>query len=131
MAHFAKIDSSGIVLQVYTGTDNDNGKELELSARTGDTYRQTSYNTRGGIYYKPNSHEPSEDQSKAFRKNYAGKGFTYDEDRDAFIEPQPYPSWILNEDTCRWEAPVPRPEDGQRYDWNEETLNWVLAVLQP
>jgi hypothetical protein len=127
MAHFAKIDSSGIVLQVYTGTDNDNGKELELSARTGDTYRQTSYNTRGGIYYKPNGNEPSEDQSKAFRKNYAGKGFTYDEDRDAFIEPQPYPSWILNEDTCRWEAPVPHPDDGQRYDWNEETTSWDLV----
>ena len=139
MAHFAKIDSSGIVLQVYTGTDNDNGKELELSARTGDTYRQTSYNTRGGIYYKPNSHEPSEDQSKAFRKNYAGKGFTYDEDRDAFIPISMYPSWTLDEDTCQWKAPVAYPEtftqdrkkeDGSdapdRYYWNEQRVKWEL-----
>ena len=127
MAHFAKIDSSGIVLQVYTGTDNDNGKELELSARTGDTYRQTSYNTRGGIHYQPNSGEPSEDQSKAFRKNFAGIGYTYDEDRDAFIPPQKFPSWILDEDTCVYEAPVAMPDDGKLYNWNEETTSWDLV----
>ena len=88
MAHFAKIDNLGTVVFVTVGRDEDNGKELELSARTGDTYRQTSYNTRGGIHYKPNSHEPSEDQSKALRKNFAGIGYTFDKDRDAFIPPK-------------------------------------------
>ena len=125
MAHFAKINNLGTVVFVTVGRDEDNGKELELSARTGDTYRQTSYNTRGGIHYQPNSHEPSEDQSKAFRKNFAGIGYTYDETRDAFIPPKPYPSWILKEDTCRWKAPVARPDDGKYYTWNEETKSWV------
>ena len=125
MAHFAKINNLGIVVFVTVGRDEDNGKELELSARTGDTYRQTSYNTRGGIHYQPNSREPSEDQSKALRKHIAGIGYTYDETRDAFIPPQNYPSWILNEDTCRWEAPVAYPDDGKVYDWNEETKSWV------
>jgi len=125
MAHFAKIDNLGTVVFVTVGRDEDNGKELEISARTGDTYRQTSYNTRSGIHYQPNSHEPSEDQSKAFRKNFAGIGYKYDEDRDAFIPPKTYPSWILNEDTCQWEAPVARPNDGKMYTWNEETTSWV------
>jgi len=123
MAHFAKIDTSGIVVFVTVGRDEDN--ELELCARTGDIYRQTSYNTRGGIHYKPNSHDPSEDQSQAFRKNYAGKGYTYDQTRDAFIPPKPFPSWVLNEDTCRWDAPIPRPDDGKMYEWDEGTTSWI------
>ena len=122
MAHFAKIDTSGIVVFVTVGRDEDN--ELELCARTGDIYRQTSYNTRGGIHYKPNSHDPSEDQSQAFRKNYAGKGYTYDQTRDAFIPPKPFPSWVLNEDTCRWDAPIPRPDDGKMYEWDEDNVTW-------
>ena len=124
MAHFAKIDNLETVVFITAGRDEDNGKELELCARTGDTYRQTSYNTRGGIHYQPNSHEPSEDQSKAFRKNFAGIGYTFDRDRDAFIPPQPYNSWTLNEDTCNWEAPVAYPDDGKDYKWNEETTSW-------
>ena len=128
MAHFAKINNLGIVVFVTVGRDEDNGKELELSARTGDIYRQTSYNTRGGIHYKPNSYEPSEDQSKALRKNFAGIGYTFDKDRDAFIPPQNYPSWILNEDTCLWEAPVAHPDDGKPYRWNEETKSWVDLI---
>jgi hypothetical protein len=123
MAHFAKIDTSGIVVFVTVGRDEDN--ELELCARTGDIYRQTSYNTRGGIHYKPNSHDPSEDQSQAFRKNYAGKGYTYDQTRDAFIPPKPFPSWLLDEDTCNWDAPVPYPDDGKRYTWDEPTTSWI------
>jgi hypothetical protein len=122
MAHFAKIES-GIVVFVTVGRDEDN--ELELCARTGDIYRQTSYNTTGGIHYKPNSHDPSEDQSQAFRKNYASIGYTYDQTRDAFIPPKPYPSWVLNEDTCRWDAPVPYPDDGKRYSWDESTTSWI------
>ncbi len=122
MAHFAKIGALGIVVFVTAGRDEDN--ELELCARTGDIYRQTSYNTRGGIHYKPNSHDPSEDQSQAFRKNYAGKGFTYDQTRDAFIPPKPFPSWLLDEDTCDWDAPVPYPDDGKRYSWDEDTTSW-------
>jgi len=124
MAHFAKIDNLETVVFITAGRDEDNGKELELCARTGDTYRQTSYNTRGGIHYQPNSHEPSEDQSKAFRKNFAGIGYTFDRDRDAFIPSKPYNSWTLNEDTCNWEAPVAYPDDGKDYKWNEETTSW-------
>jgi len=106
MSHFARIDNLGTVVFVTVGRQEDDGKELALCARTGDTYRQTSYNTRGGIHYKPNSNEPSEDQSKALRKNFAGIGYTYDINRDAFIPPQPYSDWTLNEETCRWEPPV-------------------------
>ena len=124
MAHFAKINNLGIVVFVTVGRDEADGKELELSARTGDTYRQTSYNTRGGIHYKANSNEPSEDQSKAFRKNFASNGFEYDEERDAFIPPKPYPSWTLVEATCRWDPPVAFPDDGKAYDWNEGTQAW-------
>ena len=125
MAYFAKIDNLATVVQVITANDEDNGKELELSARTGDTYRQTSYNTRSGIHYKSNSNDPSDDQSKSFRKNYAGVGYTFDKDRDAFIPPKPYRSWILNEDTCKWEPPTSYPDDDDNiYDWNEATTSW-------
>jgi hypothetical protein len=126
MAHFAKIDNLGTVVAVETGSDHSN--ELELCSRTGNTYRQTSYNTKGGIHYKPNSHEPSEDQSKAFRKNYAGVGYSYNTDYDAFIPPKSYPSWILNEDTCNWESPIPKPDDGSDYGWKEETQEWIEII---
>lgn len=125
MSHFAKLDNLGTVVFVTVGRDEDDGRELELCSRTGDTYRQTSYNTRGGIHYDPNTGDPSADQSKAFRKNFAGIGFTYDKDRDAFIPPKPFKSWILNEDSCLWEAPVPCPDDGKIYRWDEDTTNWI------
>ena len=125
MAHFAKLDQNNVVIFVTVGRDEDNGKEDQLTARTGDVYKQTSYNTRGGVYYDPTTNEPSVDQSKAFRKNYAGLGYTYDYDRDAFIPPKPFNSWVLNETSCLWEAPVPMPTDGKRYTWNEETVSWV------
>jgi len=124
MSHFAKLDENNVVVFVTVGRQEDDGLEAELTARTGDVYKQTSYNTRGGVHYNPETGEPSADQTKAFRKNYAGIGYTYDEDRDAFIPPKPYDSWILDEDTCLWEAPVPMPEDGM-YTWDEETVNWV------
>lgn len=126
MAHFALLDENSIVTFVTVGRQEDDGKEVELSARTGQTYRQTSYNTYGGIYYTPHTRTPDPDQSKAFRKNYAGIGYRYDAARDAFIPPQPYSSWQLNEDSCLWKAPVPMPDDGRRYQWDEDAQNWLL-----
>lgn len=88
---------------------------------------QTSYNTRGGIYYIPNTSTPDPDQSKALRANYAGIGFTYDSINDVFYAPQPYPSWTISAPTWLWQPPVPYPTDGKIYTWNEETLSWVEA----
>ena len=122
MAHFARLDSNNIVDFVVVGRDEDNGKEAELSARTGDVYKQTSYNTHGGVHALGGT---------PFRKNYAGLGYTYDAGRDAFVPPQPYPSWLLNETTCLWESPVPYPtdvgteENPKRYTWDEATTSWV------
>ena len=122
MAHFAKLDSNNVVIFVTVGRDEDNGKEAELSARTGDVYKQTSYNTQGGVHLLGGT---------PFRKNYAGLGYTYDAGRDAFIPPKPYASWLLNEDTCLWDAPVPYPtdvgteENRKRYIWDEATTSWV------
>ena len=126
MAHFARLTKDNIVDFVTVGRDEDNGKEAELTARTGDVYKQTSYNTRGGVHYQADG-TPSADQSKAFRKNYAGLGYTYDEGRDAFIPPKPYNSWVLNQTTCLWDAPVPMPTDGKRYTWDEATTSWVAV----
>jgi len=123
MSHFAKLDENNIVTFVTVGRQEDDGLEAELTARTGDVYKQTSYNTYGGVHYTDG--EPSEDQSKALRFNYAGIGFTYDEERDAFIPPKPFESWVLDEDTCLWEAPVAYPEDGETYTWDEESGAWV------
>ena len=128
MAHFARI-KDGIVDFVTVGRDDDENKEDEL-AHDGYIYRRTSYNTRGGVHYGSDG-QPSADQSKAFRKNYAGLGYTYDAERDAFIAPKPFASWILNESTAQWEAPVAMPEDAgtgeppKRYSWDEATTSWV------
>ena len=127
MSHFAQLDENNIVTFVTVGRQEDDGREQELFERTGDVYKQTSYNTRGGVHYDPETGEPSEDQTKALRKNYAGIGFTYDEARDAFIPPKPFESWVLNEDTCLWVAPIPYPEDGKRYTWDEESTSWTLV----
>ena len=110
---------------VTVGRQEDDGLEAELTARTGDVYKQTSYNTRGGVHYTDG--EPSEDQTKALRFNYAGIGFTYDPERDAFIPPKPFESWVLDEDTCLWVAPLPYPEDGATYTWNEELQEWTAV----
>ena len=120
MAHFAKLDENNIVVFVTVGRDEDNGKENELTARTGDVYKQTSYNTIGGIHALGGT---------PFRKNYAGIGYTYDVSRDAFIPPKPYVSWVLNEDTCLWEAPVPMPTDGKMYRWDEATVSWAQEII--
>ena len=131
MAHFAKLGSDNVVVFVTVGRQEDDGKEAELSARTGDVYKQTSYNTRGGVYYDNATNEPAPDQSKAFRKNYAGIGYTYDAGRDAFIPPRIFPSWVLNEQSCMWEPPVPMPTDGKGYAWDEATTSWVEVPQKP
>ena len=132
MAHFAKLNNQNIVETVVVGRDEDNGKEAELSARTGHIYKQTSYNTRGGVYYGQDN-LPHADQTRAFRKNYAGIGFLYDPIRDAFISPKPFTSWVLNETSCLWKAPVDMPEDAgtgeppKKYIWDEATTSWMLV----
>jgi len=126
MSHYVKVENGivtrGIVAEAEffdTYVDDTPGKWIK-----------TSYNIRGGVYYDPETNQPAEDQSviegdeARQRKNYAGIGFTYDETRDAFIPPKPYPSWVLNEDTCLWDAPVAHPDDGNMYQWNEETQSW-------
>ncbi len=126
MAHFAKIENN-IVTKVIVAEPEFFNTFVD---DTPGTWIQTSYNTRGGVHYQPNSNIPSEDQSKALRKNYAGKGYTYDKNRDAFIPPKPFNSWILNEDTCLWNPPVAIPatelEDNQYYFWNESIINWEI-----
>ena len=118
MAHYAKVEN-GIVVQVIVAE-----QDVIDSGIFGHGWVQTSYNTRGGVHYDPSTGEPSADQSKALRKNYAGVGYTYDENRNAFIPPQPYPSWTLDEGTCNWNPPTAMPTDGKRYSWNESSLSW-------
>jgi hypothetical protein len=116
VSHFAKLDDDNYVIFVTVGRQEDDGQEAELCARTGDRYVQTSYNTYGGVHVLGGT---------PLRKNYAGIGYTYDADRDAFIPPQPYPSWLLDEDTCQWQPPTPYPDDDGMYTWDEDTLTWV------
>ena len=117
MAHFALIENNIVVKVIVAEQDYIDTIE--------GTWVQTSYNTRGGIHYIPDTNTPSEDQSKALRKNYAGLGYIYDADRDAFYSNQPFPSWTLDEDSCLWEAPVPHPNDGKAYMWNESASKWT------
>ena len=124
MAHFAKLNNENYVVFVTVARDEDEYREIEISQETGEKYKRTSYNTRGGIHYQADNNTPSLDQSKAFRKNYAGIGYYYDEVRDAFIPPKPYPSWTLDEFSCLWQSPIPYPNDDKMYQWNEETGNW-------
>jgi len=124
MAHFAKVNNN-IVEQVIVAEPEFFDTFVDS---TPGEWIQTSYNTHGGIHYQPNSDIPSEDQSKALRKNYAGVGYTYDRERDAFMPPKPFPSWLLNEQTCLWEPPVAYPSDGQYYEWNESTTSWELVA---
>lgn len=123
MAHYAKVQN-GTVSQVIVAEADFFDTFVDSSP---GQWIQTSYNTRGGVHYEPNTNTPSEDQTKALRKNYAGIGYTYDATRDAFIPPQPFASWILNETSCLWEAPVAYPYDGNIYRWDEESTNWVLT----
>jgi hypothetical protein len=131
MASFAKIGLNNKVIEVLSVVNevlhDSNGVEQEtigidfLTKLTGyPVWKQTSYNTHGGVH---------NNNGISLRKNYAGIGYTYDEDRDAFIPPKPYSSWILNENTCLWQAPVSMPQDNNRYSWNEQTLSWDLTTI--
>lgn len=127
MAHFAKLGPGNIVENVVVVHDNEAPTEeagqafLNSVYGTNDVWKQTSYNTRAGVHKLGGT---------PFRKNFAGIDFTYDEVRDAFIPPRPIykdsvcNSWILNENTCLWEPPIPYPNDGNRYRWDEPTLTW-------
>lgn len=118
MAYYAFIDENNIVVEVIAGKDEwENGVDWEqhYGEFRGLTCKRTSYNTFGGQHKKG---------GRAFRKNYAGPGFTYRQDLDAFIPPCPYPSWLLNEQLCLWEPPVPVPDNNQSYFWHEESLSW-------
>lgn len=110
MAHFAKVEN-GVVTDVIVAE-----QDVIESGLFGGGWVQTSYNTHGGQH--SNGGIP-------LRKNYAGVGFAYDEQRDAFIPPKPFPSWVLIEETCLWDAPFPPPDDKKIYGWDEETLSWV------
>jgi hypothetical protein len=119
MAHYAKV-LDGLVVQVIVAEPEF--FQTFVDSSPGD-WIQTSYNTRGGIHYQSNSNTPSLDQSKALRKNYAGIGFTYNREKDAFIPTKPFSSWVLNEETCLWEAPTAYPAEGDHV-WDEPTLSW-------
>ena len=115
MAHFAKLDENNIVTEIIVVANPellDNGIESESKGIAfcqdllGGNWKQTSYNRR-------------------IRKNYAGIGFKYDESRDAFIPPQPFPSWLSSEETCLWSSPVPYPSDDKQYSWDEATVSWI------
>ena len=121
MAHFARVEDN-VVTQVLVVPDSqeDRGNEyLSMDLGLGGSWYKTSYNTRGGVHTSGGT---------PYRKNYAGIGFTYDEARDAFIAPKPFPSWVLDEETCRWEAPVAYPTDGIMYRWNEDDTDWEAIV---
>lgn len=111
MAHFAKVEN-GIVTQVIVAEQDVIDRGL-----FGNGWVQTSYNTYGGQH----------PEGRPLRKNYAGVGFIYDEQKDAFIPPKPHESWILNENSCLWEAPIQYPSDGQRYSWDEQNQVWILV----
>ena len=111
MAHFAKVNN-GIVEQVIVAEPDFFDTFVDS---TPGEWIQTSYNTRGGQH----------PEGRPLRKNFAGIGYTYDRDRDAFIPPQLYASWVLNEDTCLWDAPTPYPTDGKQYQWDEAAVSWI------
>ena len=115
MAHFAKLGTGNIIEKVEV-VSND----IAITEEAGSDFLNKLYNTRD--VWKQTSYNGN------IRKNFASIGFQYDQKRDAFIAPKPFNSWILNEDTCRWEAPVAKPTDGQRYNWNESILNWEIQT---
>ena len=123
MAHFAKLGVGNIVERVEVVSDDIATTEqagvefLQNLYKDRAVWKQTSYNTIGGQHLTGGT---------PFRKNYPGQGFKYDQTKDAFIPPKPYPSWTLNETTCLWEAPVIKPNDGQKYSWNETNQTWDL-----
>lgn len=130
MAHYAQLDSENRVVFVFVGRDEDDLADgvtdwEEYYAPEGFTVKRTSYNTRNGVHYDMGTGEPTDDQLKAFRGNFAGVGMIYNPEIDGFIPPQPFPSWSLNANTYSWDAPIPMPEDGALYRWDEKAGAWV------
>ena len=122
MAHYSFLDENNIVTEVIVGKnegEDNTDWEVHYGNFRNQVCKRTSYNTSGGIHSSGGI---------PYRKNYAGIGYIYDEQRDAFIPQKPYASFILNEDTCLWEPPVPYPTDGEQYTWNEEDLQWSLVA---
>jgi hypothetical protein len=120
VAHFARVVDGIVVDLIVAESDHiTNGY-----AGNPNEWIQTSYNTRGGVHYLPDSTTPSLDQSKALRKNFAGVGHIYDAELDAFYVPQPYPSWTLDTDSCEWQPPTSKPNNTDTWFWNEEELRW-------
>jgi hypothetical protein len=121
MAHYAELNDENRVINVIPGIDESQGDGEKIYQEfTGNRWKRTSYNTYAGKH--KNGGTP-------FRKNFAGIGMYYDETRDAFIPKKPFDSWVLNEETCLYESPIPYPNDGKQYKWNESTVSWVLDVL--
>jgi len=121
ISHWAELDENNIVTRVLVGSNDDPDEGYQwLIDNLGGTWVRTSYNTQGGVHSLGGT---------PLRKNYAGIGYSYDATRDAFIPPKPFNSWLLNEDTCLWEAPTPYPTDGEMYRWVEEDLNWQLVTV--
>lgn len=118
MSHFAKVENGAVTRVIVAEPEFF---ETFVDSSPGE-WIQTSYNTRGGVHYSPETNEP--DGGVALRKNYAGVGYTHDKTNDAFIPPKPYNSWILNTESFLWDPPTPMPTDGQQYSWNEETQSW-------
>ena len=119
MAHYAFLNENNIVTEVIVGKDEgEEGRDWEqwYGEFRGQACKRTSYNTIGGVHTLGGT---------PFRKNYAGIGYTYRADIDAFVPPQPFASWVLNESTAQWDAPVPMPTDGKMYSWDEVTTNWI------
>lgn len=124
MAHYAVLDESNIVTYVFVGRDEDDLVEGVTDWEEYYGAKRCSYNTRGG--------EHPEGSNKAFRKNYPGIGWLYDPVRDAFIGPQPFPSWVLNEQTCLYEPPIPYPGDAENiYRWDEDSVSWIYEPESP
>lgn len=122
MAHWAELDGDNVVLRVLVGSNGDSDEGYQwLIDNLGGTWVKTSYNTQGGVHSLGGT---------PLRKNYAGIGYTYDSVRDAFIPPKPFNSWVINESSCLWEAPVPYPTDGKMYTWDEASTSWVEVVTE-
>lgn len=133
MGHYAKVFNGVVVNVIVADADQIEIMNTQVDSQPGE-WIKTSYNTHGGVHYQPDSNIPSEDQSKALRKNFAAIGMIYDEERDAFYWNSPYSSWTLNEQSCKWEPPVPHPhiaaepdsdEALKHYRWDESVRNWV------
>lgn len=126
MAHYARVQNNLVIQVIVAEQDYIDSYNGDLCGE----WIQTSYNTRGGVHYDPQTGKPSVDQTKALRKNFAGLGYTYNRELDAFIPPSPYNSWVLNEDTGLWEPPTPIPDMTKHYTWDELSTSWIEIIFE-